>query len=391
MRLIAVGSLFVLALGSFVKGTFVFSHSPVDITLVAALGVLASVLVQVGRPGHRYSNAAVITIATLVTALTIGLLRAPLNYYADSKRFDVLVVVPVCLIGGMMILDSRTARRLWLAGSLVYGPVVIGLALLDPSPYAYGRLWPDGSSTIAVGRAAGATLVIAWCLILARRKRWLMAAMCPVLVGGLVLSESRGPMAAALVAMAVVSLLRVNQASRGGLVGIAGVMVVALTALAVKPERFTSITDASASIRFKLWELTLSLTASNPVVGIGWGNLYEHQDPDEVLATGAVQYPHNVLLEIGSEVGLIGLLVLLFALAFAFRAQWKAAKSDVVELGMLGLFVFFFVNALASGDIGSNRELWVALGCAWGARRITGTENRTAQRSLTESREAQRV
>jgi len=391
MRVFAVGSLFVLALGSYVKGTFVLAQSPVDITILAALGVLASVLVQVARPGHCYSNAAVMTIATLVTALAIGLLRTPLNTYADSKRFDVLVVVPVCLVGGMMILDSRTARRLWLAGCLAYGPLVIGLAILDPSPYAYGRLWPDGSSTIAVGRTAGATLIVAWCLILTRRRRWLMAALCPFLVAGLVLSESRGPMGAALVAMAVVSLLRIKQASRGGLIGVAGVVVVALAALAVKPERFTSITDASASIRFKLWELTLSLTASHPVLGIGWGNLYEHQAPEEQLSTGAVQYPHNVLLEVGSEVGLLGLIVVLFALAFAFRAQWQSAKFDTVELGMLGLLVFFFVNALASGDIGSNRELWVAVGCAWGATRTPRGELVHAPPARTTSNELEHV
>lgn len=363
---IPTACLYVVAVGGYVKGTWPLSALPVDLTLVAGAGVLVGVVLCLTTPERRFPNPALTLSVLLTTALAIGLLRQPLNDYAVAKRLDVLIVLPICLFAGMLLLDSRTSRRLWLALTLVYGPVVIVLALINPSPLADGRLWPDGGSTIGVGRTCGAALVLAWCLILARRRRRLAVALFPVLFLGLVLSESRGPIAAALAAMAVMTLCSAKHARRTALLAASGLAATLLVALALKPERLTSLSDASASIRFKLWEQTFSLSVVHPLNGIGWGNLYRYQEPDERLITGVVQYPHNVVLEVASEAGLLALAALILFVVLAFRALWVAARHDVVELGMLGLLVFFLMNALASGDIGSNRELWVALGSAWG-------------------------
>lgn len=360
--------LFILAFGGYVKGTWPLSALPVDITLAAAAGAAVFTLQRMLSPGRRYPVGAVLTCAVLVTALVLGLLGPPLNSYASAKWVDVLVVLPACLLGGLVLLGSPARRRVWLTCVLFLGPVLVVLALVDPDPLAYGRLWPEGSSTIGVGRSVGAALVVSWCLVLTRRKVGPLALLSPVLVWALVMSESRGPMVATLVAVAVVSIASSVSGKRAVLAGGAAVVGTAVTALVIAPERFTSLTDASASIRFKLWAHSAELAVHNPLRGIGWGNLYDHEPAELRLPSGFVQYPHSSVLEIASEAGLLAAAAFLVAVGAAIRSQWRAAEGGVVELGMLGLLIFFFVNSLASGDIGSNRELWVAIGCAWGGR-----------------------
>lgn len=375
----AVGCLFVLAFGGHVKGTILFAWLPVDLTLLAAAGAVAATVLSILDPGRRYPMPAVTAVALLVTAMTVGALQDHLNPYADDKRIDALVVVPACLLGGLLLLDTRTSRRAWLAAVVAFGPLVMAIAVITPEPMAYGLMWPAGSSTISVGRTAGAALVVLWCLILSKRMVLPALVLSPVLVGGMVLCESRGPMLAALVALTVVSLSASKQARGMALLGVVGVFLTAAAALAAKPERFTSLTDASASVRFQLWEETYALGLTHPLAGIGWGNLYDYEDPALRLGTDSVQYPHNVPLEVASEAGLIALAVLVLAIVLAVRSQWRAARTGVVELAMLGLLVFAVMNSLVSGDIGGNRELWVAIGCAWGGRLlVTGRAVRGA-------------
>jgi hypothetical protein len=78
---------------------------------------------------------------------------------------------------------------------------------------------------------------------------------------------------------------------------------------------------------------------------------------------GNRQYPHNVLLEVGAEGGVLALFGLTTVIALAVRKQAHAASAPV-EMAMLALVFFFLLNAMVSGDINDNRGLWVALGAA---------------------------
>ena len=64
------------------------------------------------------------------------------------------------------------------------------------------------------------------------------------------------------------------------------------------------------------------------------------------------QYPHNLIAEIGAELGLVGLLVL--AVWFGFALRW-ASRSPL----LVALVVATGVYALFSGSIASNTEFWM--------------------------------
>ena len=97
----------------------------------------------------------------------------------------------------------------------------------------------------------------------------------------------------------------------------------------------------------------LSLFLHHPIAGAGLGSF--------VGLVSGYQYPHNVFLEVGGELGLIGLLLIFVPLAFAWlRLVWQGMRTaDPAIATLLALVVAYFVVANFSADIPSNRALWI--------------------------------
>src|SRR5574337_201965 len=76
------------------------------------------------------------------------------------------------------------------------------------------------------------------------------------------------------------------------------------------------------------------------------------------------RYPHNLVLELGCELGVAGLALLLLTLFLAVRSArgLAAVPGDGGVAGtLLALFVFWFLNAQLSGDVFDNRWIWLTL------------------------------
>ena len=97
----------------------------------------------------------------------------------------------------------------------------------------------------------------------------------------------------------------------------------------------------------------LSLFVHHPIAGAGLGSF--------VGLVSTYQYPHNVFLEVGGELGLIGLVLIFVPLAFAWlRLVWQGMRTaDPAIATLLALVVAYFVVANFSADIPSNRALWI--------------------------------
>jgi hypothetical protein len=85
------------------------------------------------------------------------------------------------------------------------------------------------------------------------------------------------------------------------------------------------------------------LYANAPVLGAGIGGF---------SAVGPLPYPHNLIGEIGSELGLVGILILVAWFALAVRG---AARSPL----LVGLVVATATFSLFSGNVASDSEFWI--------------------------------
>lgn len=103
---------------------------------------------------------------------------------------------------------------------------------------------------------------------------------------------------------------------------------------------------------FKLWQF-------KPVLGHGIGSW-----PILIGWPDRYSYPHNLILEIMAELGLVGLILYGFILCCALRGftQFKNNRSMFFTIVILMMFINAFMGAMFSGDMNDNRILFALLG-----------------------------
>ncbi|MEM2164053.1 MAG: hypothetical protein QXR62_06520, partial [Candidatus Bathyarchaeia archaeon] len=77
-------------------------------------------------------------------------------------------------------------------------------------------------------------------------------------------------------------------------------------------------------------------------------------------------YPHNIILELGAELGLIGVLIfaMMIGMAFAKSLVTLGAQRGFGKIATRYLLVvccFTLLNAMVSGDINDNRILFTSV------------------------------
>ena len=115
------------------------------------------------------------------------------------------------------------------------------------------------------------------------------------------------------------------------------------------------LSDPNVIGRAVLLDTGVGLFLGAPLQGVGLGGF---------AAIGFLEYPHNLVVEIASELGLIGIILLAIWLVLAIRG---AAGSPL----LMALLVATTVFALFSGSVASNAEFWMvsALAVSGAARR----------------------
>jgi O-antigen ligase len=125
-------------------------------------------------------------------------------------------------------------------------------------------------------------------------------------------------------------------------------------------DRLIALQETGAGDRDKLLERGLQLVVESPILGTGLGSFAGVVKDTENIGQ-VYAYPHNVPLEVAAETGLVGFLIIIVPLLAAWLALFwtgvKRASPAIAGVGMI--VVVFFVVANISGDIPSDRGMWV--------------------------------
>lgn len=247
---------------------------------------------------------------------------------------------------------------------------------------------------IGLGRTMGEiALILLFLLVRAttvRRRLIICAALAPVAIT-FVSSGSRGPVIGLVVALPSVLLWRAASPAMArrlawSLLAVGALAVVAVVAL-VPPQAtqrslsiFQTTQETGDTSRIVLWGEAVNAFASNlthTLVGVGTGGY-------AALSTTGAHYPHNIVLEVGSELGVLGLLALAAFVISVFVRLLRLVAAGGESAGwsglLLTLFVFSLVNAQFSGDIPYNSGLWLWGGIASGLYAATRAGSRYAVR-----------
>ncbi|GGA20455.1 O-antigen ligase family protein [Psychrobacillus lasiicapitis] len=114
---------------------------------------------------------------------------------------------------------------------------------------------------------------------------------------------------------------------------------------------------ASAGLRMYYYQLGFELWRENFFFGHGIGSW-------SLISSGIDSrgYPHNIIIEILVELGTVGLILFLIIHIRAFYFIRTANKiRNPISLAITVSLIFFFINALFSGDLNDNRYYYAVL------------------------------
>lgn len=304
-------------------------------------------------------------------------------FYAQEKLIKVVVVMSWSFLGIFFIIRTKDSLIKFLKGFVVIATMMTVAGLIEffkavAGGYYVGKLIVFDMSYLALGRTVVLGMIFLACYSFfsddLRNKK--SSIMLLVLMGiAVVVSGARMPIISFVIIIFLFSLSKIKPVKGDVkvkkttfilivssvittmvilLMGLSGKFNVVLSRISLL---FTGA-DESSFGRLERFDVATAMILQNPIIGQGFASFplfYNGLDKKE--------YPHNIFLEIQAELGIIGTVIFVSLLAYAFYRgviiyKRNFEKLDYVQLSAIGLFIFFFLNSNTTGDITDNRILF---------------------------------
>ncbi len=110
--------------------------------------------------------------------------------------------------------------------------------------------------------------------------------------------------------------------------------------------------DPAIHSRLEAWELSWVIIKEHPFIGTGFGGFNGY---NSIEWTKMLKYPHNIILEMTVEGGVVGLLILILLIYIILSGAWK------IYPGIILFFLFALWLAMFSKELSSQMLLWIGL------------------------------
>lgn len=342
-----------------------FSIGPVPMTVLEGCLIIATVG-WIARGGLRrvaVLRPFVMPAILLVLASVIAVIVAP-STVAALGLWRAYIAEPIVLFA--MLVTTFNQREDWTrAGkALVASGVVV--AVLGIAQWLFGVDIPAPwdmerrvTSVYDFPNAVGLFLapIVAMTVVLLRKNGARMLAVL-LMILAIIFAQTEAAFVAIPAALLIVLLLsRVSLRTKSMVTASAVILFfLAFTAVPVVREKIL-LNDISGQARTTMWDETMRMLADRPLTGAGLSGFPATIAPyHDATLFEVFQYPHNVVLNIWTELGVLGLLAALVIAVIVCRAAWRyrddpfvlAAFAALVVMVVHGLVdVPFFKNDLA--------------------------------------------
>lgn len=340
---------------------------------IALIGVYAGIQ-AIQQPLRRNSLVTIAFFVAFAGFYTITSIWSISSVYMSWKVIRLITVIVIFLVAGIILFSGKPRRArlffafLTLAATILAVEVFLSHFIIGRA--SHGQL---DVNYIMISRLLGAGILsgVYFAIRFKGIFRLLYSFAAAMMFIAMSQTGARGPLVALVVSSGVLviwiattdSRISVKQAIGGGtvlflLVGGALWIFQRTSRTAARFAQLASIDGlAAAGGRAELFASGIYYWLQAPFFGHGIGSfglLYSSQD--------IRYYPHNIILEIGVEAGLIGVALFLGGVCYAVWVILCSDASDMTLQGFtLAFFVFMLTNAMVTGDISTNRTLFVAL------------------------------
>jgi len=379
--------------GRFKSAQF-FHNFPFDLTLfLLLLGVLISVVIFYRRR-LNFSPIGLLYLAIFLVFILYACLSlewTPGTVYAREKILKLIIICLFCIVSGSFVIayDVKRIRRfliclvfvdLWIAGN-------VAIASLHHVPGTFlNALAPENAKGTYLGLSA-----VLCCLFLisvlyvffsecSQLMRMITLLLLPCLLYLILDVGGRGPLFCMIITFMVLTIFRMVPFFLTGVVVFKKQLILGLLAILLvagffcfspsflaRVEKSTTVQriavffqenhgGESANQRMIYYKTALNMFATKPVYGWGIGSF-----PLVNEGIDKSGYPHNIILEVFAELGIIGALIfIIFLFLPLVRCNYFLNKDIRFELlVIMALFIYYFTWSLITGNITSIRELYV--------------------------------
>lgn len=351
---------------------------PVDATAVTAIALVCVCGYRWLQRRTQPLPAGLVGLILLIsTLMLLSLSWTPSGAYGEQKLLQFVTLTTLATLAPFFLVQGPGDVRLFLVTVVVLA-VAIMLGVLFSSSAGSGRLsFGPTRDTIASGRLLCSGAIVLLFMPVGRVSlRWLTTCIGIILFLVALGVGSRGPLLAFVLAALVVGVARIVTSPRQLIPAIGVVLALGFAATSVSlPEISRERLDVGESVgatlqsehRASFYKTAVDLTMQHPFRGAGVGG---YASVGFQTSEAGTIYPHNVFLELSSELGVASAIALLLALIVVFARVFPlvgSAKTPGGELAppVVALFVFALLAAQFSSDINGNRPFWGMLGLAW--------------------------
>ncbi|WP_165604977.1 O-antigen ligase family protein [Mycolicibacterium elephantis] len=340
--------------------------------LIAVVLVLVVSGYAAKRKVPLFSNLALIGIFGVFILVAASSLWTQSAEQTSSRivTFGGLAVTSVALAAALACLEQRGLKSI--EYGLIIGAAVVSFLVIDSRIRGDFFAGPQGLTIIFERSTAGAAdpndlalllaVALPACIWSARWQiRYLVA---PATVFAILFTGSRGAIISLLAGAVVagfVTLLNHRQPFRRIIQSFAAAVIVIWTAWAFLPEALrerlqgipTALDQGTFTNRTTLWRAAWEQSSENPFLGSGAGTARE----SIFQLTGINQVIHNIHLSFLAELGIIGWLCFIFALAVAWVGAFR--QSRFVAWPLVSIAILTTGTWALSWEY--NKLLWVML------------------------------
>jgi len=380
-----------LASGEFLFAAFLLANVfksalpelPVDLNIIfLTLTILIALKRLTSKP--YVTKKAIHPILLFMGFVFLGLVSL---IYSSSEVYGVQKILLLSsltlwsLIGPFLLIDNKTSLKKFLKSFMAIAIATSTYVLFDYFTSSdvgnFMRFGVDGTNSIGLGRAAalGAIVIIMLYLFntnVLRIKKIFSLAGLATLILVLFLTGSRMALISLGVAMVIFLLVKTFEFTKDdvlinksamkvtfSLIPIPLLMIPFSNSIQTMLTRLGNLFNDSGfgsySQRTERFSLAYNVWKEGPIFGDGLGSYAIHYNGiDERY------YPHNIILEIVSELGLVGIIVFAALLALPFFLN-NIFKSNYLQMCALLMFIYTFLNANTTGDINDNRMMFTFL------------------------------
>jgi O-antigen ligase len=360
----------------------------VDLTLVALCGtafvivihsVFGSHRVQLIRGRFSASSKQITAFFFFAMVVAASYLYTPAPQYGGVKLIRVLLIGAFFLLAPLYLINSEEDFRHFALTFVLLGIMQSFLLFLRAdrlsAPMATPATEDVDVTRIGAGWVIGMAILLLLFFGVVESPFWrktLRLFAVPCLIGGLITSAARGAMFATTVTTIFVFFAGDKGRKKGTVLALAVLGLVCAgiafyflrgTGNGKYTEKLDEIvqlaegheSSGSAGKRLAFYAAAIREIPQRPLQGLGVGGWSVYYFGKDERA-----YPHDLLLELGTEEGLIGIFAFAVFLFTMYRANRTLTDLTGKHFAVLsGLLLFMLVATMFSGDLDDDRVIWL--------------------------------